>query len=223
MTLSLRHPFAQVVAIAGLFALLLNSCGPGSGALTEPSNPTDGVKADTTGMRPELDFAAAIEARRASGDSTLADVQRMRRVLTDSIPGYRMEIDIADTLKMPLTSITEAKRVFYNKAGGYIELALTDYVQDPAFMQLSLHRHNLAQSVEVQGIIEARKQAPGFLPALAKDAYTWSSWNKARQSAFVYVGVDYRYFLSVEATPHEGFLDLAQVGKWLHWEALLQP
>jgi hypothetical protein len=183
--------------------------------------PTQGipvVNPDTTGAKSMQAFEAHIQARRATGDTTLTDHMRLRNALTDSIPGYTSALNSSDQFSSGNFTFTEASKEFYNASEDYIALTLGDYVRNPDFFRVNLRRHNLAQGVEIGGVKDEKRKADGLKPTAATDFFSWSSYNARKRLAWVYVGVNERYFLTVEASGQDGFLDLERVKAWVDWE-----
>lgn len=219
----LKQPFTGlhggIVAVCLAIVLGLFACGEAP-AVEEPASRLDHVAPDTTGKASLAHFRKAIADRKAQGDTSLMDKTRLLNILTDSIPGYALEISLADTLETPLATLVEAKRVFYDDREAIIELIAGDYVRDPGFMEVNLLRFNLAQGVEVEGVTDVKCDAPGLLPAGVPNSFCWSSFNKVQRVARIYIGVDYRYFITMEATMQDAPLDLAKAARWLNWKSL---
>ena len=144
----------------------------------------------------------------------------LQRMLVADIAGYKLQINEANTFSTKAFTFSEATKVFYNAEEQYIELNAGDYVANPDFFEVNLQRYNLAQGVEVQGVIDEKRSVADFFPSEAADAFSWSSFNKRKRIAWVYIGIDYRYFITIEATGQDGFLDLEAVRSWLDWGAL---
>jgi hypothetical protein len=208
----------RTLCVAALCCVLAG-CGS-EPSLKTPVSRLDDVRPDTTGSASLAHFRSVVATRTASGDSSLVSADRLLGLLTDTIAGYSLDISLADTLETPLATLIEAKRVFYNSQEAFVELIAGDYLRDPGFMEVNLLRYNLAQAVEVEGITDVKRVAPGLLPEGIPNCFSWSSYNKVQRLARVYIGVDYRYFLTIEATAQDGQLDLAKVVSWLNWKPL---
>lgn len=210
-----------IVVVCVAFGLGLLACGE-TPAVQAPESRLNNIEPDTTGNASLAHFREATAKRKVQGDTTLMDKSRLLGILTDTIPGYALEISLADTLETPLATLVEAKRVFYNDAEAIIELIAGDYVRDPGFMEVNLLRFNLAQGVEVEGVTDVKCNAAGLLPAGVPNSFCWSSFNKVQRVARIYIGVDYRYFITIEATMQDAPLDLAKTASWLNWKSLMK-
>lgn len=206
--------------LAGIALAWMVGCG---GNNTSVQSPDDGVLAfpDTTGGKSLAAFEAHVLARAEGTDTALADHKTLLAVLTDTIPGYKLEFRESNRFKAPLFSFTEANKVFYNSKEDYIELTLGDYWENPDFFRVNLQRFNLASGVEISGVKDEKRKVAGFEPSNVKDFFSWSSHNSRKHLSWVFLGVNERYFLTIEATGQPDFLDLAMVKGWLNWSVLL--
>jgi hypothetical protein len=205
-----------------VFALLsagLIGCGS-EPALKVPVSRLDAVIPDTSGSASLNHYRATIAQRKSDGDTALISAERLLGVLTDTITGYKLDISLADTLETPLATLIEAKRVFYNGDEAFVELIAGDYVRDPGLMEINLLRYNLAQGVEVEGVTDLKRTASGLTPPGVPNSFCWSSFNKVQRIARIYIGVDYRYFFTIEATMQDAQLDLGKVAGWLNWKSM---
>lgn len=212
---------ASIVAVCMALVLGLLACGEAP-AVQEPASRLANISPDTTGTASVAHFKQVMADRKAQGDTALMSKTRLLGILTDTIPGYALEISLADTLETPLATLVEAKRVFYSDEEAIIELIAGDYVRDPGFMEVNLLRFNLAQGVEVEGVTDVKCDAPGLLPVGVPNSFCWSSFNKVQRVARIYIGVDYRYFITIEATMQDAPLNLAKTAGWLNWKSLTQ-
>jgi hypothetical protein len=204
--------------------LTLYSCNNNNNStVADPNEGIPIVDPDTSGAISLPAFEARIQARAASGDTALTDHMRLRAALTDSIPGYSSVLNSSDQFSSGAFTFTEAGKEFYNPKEDYIALTLGDYVRNPDFFRVNIRRHNLAQGVEIGGVKDEKRKVDGLRPAAAKEFFTWSSYNARKRMAWVYVGVDERWFLTVEASGQDGFLDLEQVKRWVDWGRLYAP
>jgi len=204
----------------GVLLCFLCGCDPSSSTLREPQSLLDNLQPDTSGRLPMELLETRLAAWHDSGDTLPANGQKLLAVLADSIPGYLLEIASADTLQLPLSELVEARKVFYNPEGDFIELSIGDYVRDADFLRANWRRFNLADSVPVSGLTEDRRTMPGFLPASLPASCTWSAYNSLDRSAEVFVILDARYFVSVSLPLQDGMPDLSTVATWLDWDAL---
>ena len=204
-----------------LLTAVVLGCG-GEPSLQEPASRLDDERPDTTGSASLTHCRETIARRKTDGDTALVSAARLLDVLTDTIVGYDLDISLADTLETPLATLIEAKRVFYNADEAFVELIAGDYSRDPGFMEVNLLRYNLAQGVEVEGVTDIKRRAPGLTPPGIPNSFCWSSFNKVQRIARVYIGVDYRYFFTIEATMQDAQLDLGKVAGWLDWEAMFK-
>lgn len=206
-----------MLVMLGLFWV---GCG-GNG--TTVQSPGDDIPAapDTSGSKSLTAFEANVQARAAAGDTALADHKTLLAVLTDTIPGYKLEFRESNRFSSPLFSFSEANKVFYNAKEDYIELTLGDYLENPDFFRVNIQRYNLAQGVEISGVKDEKRKVEGLRPENAQDFFTWSSFNSRKNLSWVYIGLDERYFLTIEATGQQHFLDLTAVKGWLNWSKLL--
>lgn len=205
-----------------LVVLSLSGCDGGSD-VQSPDQGIPVVNPDTSGSKSIQAFEAHVQARRAAGDTALIDHRRLKQALTDSIAGYTLELSESDRFASELFSFTEASKVFYTPNEDYIELTLGDYVNNPDFFRVNIQRYNLAQGVEISGVKDEKRTVQGLAPAQAQDFFTWSSYNSRQRRAWVFMGLDERYFLTLEATNQENFMDLNAVKGWVNWEKLTPP
>lgn len=189
-------------------------------ALRAPASRLDSIRPDTSGSASLAHFRMTTAQRSAAGDSTLMSADRLLGALTDSIPGYTLDISLADTLETSLATLTEAKRLFLNAQEASVQLLAGDYGRDPSFMEINLLRYNLAQGVEVGGVTDVKCNASDLLSEGVPNSFCWSSFNKVARTAHIYISVDYRYFIMIEATRQDKPLDPKQVASWLNWKSL---
>lgn len=208
-----------------LFLLLFGvACGSDPAPTTTPESRLLTPLAPDTSHQVSLQaFRTLIAERQALGDSILTDAQALLATLTDDIPGYKLEIALADTLQSPLATLSEARKVFHNpKTEASIELSITDYVRDPAFLEINLQTHNLAQDLEIDGTTSKKLRPIDLLHSQPMFAFAWTSHKKAARSAQIKLVLDHRYLITIEATPQDSFLSSAQAKTWLRTENL-QP
>jgi hypothetical protein len=203
-----------------LMAFLGTACGGNQPEVKDPNQDIPVVNPDTSNGKSLSAFETHVAERTAKGDTVPLDPKKLQNLLVDSIAGYKREINDASRIKTEDFNISEAMKVFYNKSEEYIELTAGDYVTDPDFFRVNLRRHNLAQGVAISGVEDEKRTVEGFAPTQAKDFFSWSSYNSRKKLAWVYIGIDERYFVTIEATAQDSFLDLARVKGWLNWKAL---
>jgi hypothetical protein len=212
---------SALLAATGI-AWLIAGCSD-TPSVQAPSQEIPAVHPDTAGMKPLAGFEDRVQRRALALDTTLADHQALRMVLKNEIPGYRLESSESNRFASPLFSFAEANKVFFDAKDDYIELTLGDYVANPDFFRVNLQRYNLAQGVEIGGVKEEKRTVEGLAPSWVKEFFCWSSFNRRKQLAWVFMGMDDRYFLTIEASGQGDFLDLGKVKQWLDWDHLYKP
>lgn len=210
--------------ISYFFTLVLllgiSSCGESPAEVKIPELEIPVVNPDTSGGKSTADFELHIKERIEKGDTSVIAPERFGALLTDTIEGYTLEFDKASKFETSLFTFSEATKVFYNENEQYIELTAGDYVRNPDFFRVNLQRYNLAQGVEISGLQDLKIKPSGFAPEKAKDFFAWASFNSRKRLAWIYVGLDERYFITIEATDQDDFLDIAKVKTWLDWAQL---
>lgn len=172
---------------------------------------------------PEKDtavFEAEIAARMAAADTVAIAHERLERVFPEQIAGYAVDVDKASTFATNRFAFSEAIRVFYDEREEYIELIIGDYVADPDFFRANLQRYNEAGGREIDGVIEEKISGANWTPAWASDFFAWRLYNRPRRLARFYVGIDRRYFLTVEASGRDAPLAVEEIRNWVDWGAL---
>ena len=204
-----------------IMACLVFSCGETKPDVKLPAPlEVPEVNPDTSGGKSTADFEAHVKARIEKGDTIAIAHEKLQNMLIDSIAGYQLEINKASTFETRLFTFSEASKVFYNDEEQYIELTAGDYVANPDFFRVNLQRYNLAQGVEISGMEDRKVADAGFAPNQAKDFFAWSAYNSRKRQAWIYIGIDERYFVTIEATDQADFLDIEKVKSWLNWNAL---
>ncbi len=178
------------------------------------------VQPDTSHTKSLVAFEARVADRFAKNDTAIVDHQKLLHLITDSIPGYKLEVNESKTFHAPLFTFAEASKVFYNSEEDYIEFTAGDYVTNPDFFRVNIQRYNLAVGVEISGVKDEKRLDPELQPAEAKDFFVWASYNNRKHIAWVYIGIDERYFVTIEATAQDSFLDMERVKQWLDWGKL---
>lgn len=207
-------------AVAALVVLLGFGCNDTSN-VSAPEQEIPVVDPDTTGAASLAAFERAVHLRDSIGDTALIDHLKLRAAITSTISGYNLEVDESNRFASEVIDFTEAHKVFYNANQDYLEITLGDYAHNPDFFRVNIQRHNLAQGVEISGIKDEKRTVPGLQPAAVKSFFTWSSFNKRKQIAQVYIGVNDRYFLTIEASGKADFLDMEAVKGWVTWSRIL--
>jgi hypothetical protein len=212
-------------ATAGIWILLAGSvffpaCGGDGKDVKVPRQEIDMPVPDTSGLKGFEGFDAAVADRENAGDTIAIDHKLLQALLTDTIPGHDLEINKSSTFKTNDFAFSEATKVFYNSEENYTELTAGDYVSNPEFFKVNIQRYNIAQDVEINGIRDKKLDVPGLRPEEASDFFTWSSYNSRKRLAWVFIGVNFRYFVTIEATNQDGFIDLERVKGWLNWKAI---
>jgi hypothetical protein len=204
--------------LAGVSLLCMAACREPQ-HVEEPSAMVPVVSPDTTNMKSLAEFDAHV-AQRAPADTGVIGHARLQAMLTDSIAGYVREVNEAETFHAPQFTFAEASKVFYNLNGDYIELTAGDYVANPDFFRVNIQRYNLAMGVEISGVKDEKRLDAALRPAGAKDFFAWASYNNRKHLAWVFLGIDERYFVTIEATSEPGYIDVARVMEWVRWDAL---
>ena len=204
--------------LAGLIITALSSCGESVVRQVEiPTSTLTEELPDTSGQKDPKKFAEAIKIRERQGDTIAIDHEKLENLLPNTIAEYTLDISKSSTFETRNYTFSEATKVFYNREEDYIEFIAGDYVADPDFFKVNLQRYNLAQGVEIEGIREEKRIVSGLVPGNVQDYFTWSLYNSQQKIARVYLGIDYRYFVTIEATGLDDFLDLEKVKSWLKW------
>ena len=154
------------------------------------------------------DFEAEVERRRAAADTIAVNHDSLALIIPDSMPGYIKDVDKATTFETKRFVFSEAIRVFYDDNEDYLEFIVGDYVADPDFFQANIQRYNEAKGEIIDGVQEKKIAAGVHRPAGATDFFAWSLYNEEKQMARVYLGVNYRFFVTVEASGQSGHLDI---------------
>jgi hypothetical protein len=209
----------RIVWMACWVLLALASCNKGP-EVKNPVGDVPLVQPDSTGNISLAAFEAHVAAR-TSADTAVAAHQKLLEMLTDSIAGYVLEVDEAETYHTPLFTFAEASRVFYNADQDYVELTVGDYVRNPDFFRVNIQRYNLSLGVEISGVLDEKRLEPSLRPAQAREFFAWSSYNGRKGRAWFYMGLDERYFVTIEATAQTGMIDMALVQQWVNWKPLL--
>lgn len=207
-------------ALAAFMVLFGIGCNDSSN-VSAPEQEIPIVDPDTTGAASLKAFEQAVHLRDSIGDTALLDHNKLKAAITSTIPGYNLEVDESNRFASELFAFTEAHKVFYNANEDYLELTLGDYADNPDFFRVNIQRHNLAQGVEISGIKDEKRTIPGLQPAGSQSFFTWSSFNKRKRIAQVYIGVNDRYFLTIEASGREDFLKMEDVANWIDWSGIL--
>lgn len=205
-------------ALALAFIFVIAGCGDAS---VEQINTTDaGIiieEPDTAHQKDTADFETFIAERKQRGDTVAIPHQRLADMLPDFIPGYELDVDKAATFETNRFTFSEATRVFYNDNNEYIEFIAGDYVDDPDFFRVNLLRYNLARNVTIVGVKEKKETGTGIRPNQARDFFSWSLFNDNRGLYRLYVGVDYRYFVTIEVSGLAGRPPAEEFGAQLDW------
>lgn len=187
--------------LVGLFSLLLflQGCGGGEEQLQDRDVYDSLPPIDTVTYQLDLkDFHAARVARETRGDTHLLPHTRLIRSLPEKVAGYQLEIEDSATFTARRFSWGEAARVFYNEEEDYVEISVADYIHDPLFFETVLERHRLANGLIVDGVKEDR------LPTMENGMqFSWKSYTEPARVARAFMGIDYRYFVTIEATGQE--------------------
>lgn len=208
------------LAILMVIGILLGaSCKEGPSVKTPETDLTE-VNPDTTNAKSLADFEAHIALRSAQNDTAIIDHHKLQAMLIDSIAGYVLEVNEASTFQAPLFSFAEASKVFYNENQDYVELTAGDYIRNPDFFRVNIQRYNLAMGVEIAGVRDEKRLEEAFKPAAARDFFVWASYNSRKHLAWVFIGIDERYFVTIEATAQPSYLDMARVQSWIKWDAI---
>lgn len=216
------------LALVLALSLCLGGCGDASEEqLQAPEFEPDGypikVEApDTSRKKDTADFEQFVEERKQSGDTVAIPHQRLANMLPNLIPGYELDIDKAATFETNRFTFSEATRVFYNDKNEYIEFIAGDYVDDPDFFRVNLLRYNLAQDVTIVGVKEKKEIASRLSPRGAKDFFVWSLFNDNRGLYRLYIGMNYRYFVTIEVSGLASRPPVEEYGAKLDWGKLLQ-
>ncbi|MEM7041034.1 MAG: hypothetical protein AAF570_28985 [Bacteroidota bacterium] len=217
----LRQLFFVGVAMAALMGCI--GCGGAGddGRIKIPkSSLPEEIHPDTSYTRDMEAFEAYIKDRFRRGDTAAVDHEKLAAILPDAISGYKLDIDKAATFETNAFTFSEATRVFYDPDENYIEFIAGDYVSNPDFFRVNLQRYNLAQGIEVNGVTDKKRYIADLFPKNAEEFFTWSTYNKEKRIARVFFGLDYRYFITLEAVNQNGFLDMKMVRDWIDWQAL---
>lgn len=190
--------------------------------LKTPESLISEVNPDTSYTKSMEAFEAYIDGRAQRGDTHAISHENLQAMITDSIRGYVLDIDKASTFKTKRMTFSEATKVFYNGENEYVEIIAGDYVANPDFFRANIRTYNLAQGVEVDDVTDAKRMVPDFYPDTVEDFFSWSSYNGKKRVARAYFGMDYRFFVTVEATDQDSFLDLNRVKEWLEWNLLVR-
>jgi hypothetical protein len=204
--------------LAGWALLTVVACNKGPDVKT-PVSDVPVVQPDTTGNISLAAFEAHVAAR-TPADTAVADHRRLLAMLTDSIAGYVLEVNEAETYHAPLFTFAEASKVFYNADQDYVELTVGDYVRNPDFFRVNIQRYNLAVGVEISGVKDEKCLDASLRPAGAKAFFAWASYNSRKRRAWFYMGINERYFVTIEATAQAGMIDAEQVKSWISCEQL---
>ncbi len=208
------------LAILMVFGTLSSSgCKEGPSVKTPETDLTE-VQPDTTNAKSLTDFEAHIAQRSAQNDTAIIDHRKLQSLLIDSIAGYLLEVNEASTFHAPLFTFAEASKVFYNDDQDYIELTAGDYIRNPDFFRVNIQRYNLAMGVEIAGVRDEKRLDEAFKPTAARDFFVWASFNSRKHLAWVFIGIDERYFVTIEATAQPGYLDMLRVQSWIKWDAI---
>jgi hypothetical protein len=211
----------RVAWAIGCCCLLAGSACKDTPEVKTPVTDAQVVQPDSSHTLSLAEFEARIQARTARRDTAVIDHGRLQALLVDSIPGYALEVDEANTFHAPLFTFAEASKVFYNGDEDYVELTAGDYVDNPDFFRVNLQRYNLAMGVNISGVQDEKRMDDGLRPAQAQQFFAWASYNSRKHVAWVFIGVDDRYFVTIEATAQAGFIAMEQVQAWLDWGQVL--
>jgi hypothetical protein len=216
----LSDPFSLICLALGL-ALVWAGCGDASvEQLNIPEFTPKIEQADTSNQKESVDFEQFVADRKQRGDTIAIPHERLAAMLPDIIPGYQLDIDKAATFETNRFTFSEATRVFYNDKNEYIEFIAGDYVDDPDFFKVNLLRYNLAQDITIVGVKEKKEIGAGIRPKDAVDFFAWSLFNDNRGLYRLYLGLDYRYFVTIEVSGLAKRPPIEDFGRMLVWEKL---
>jgi hypothetical protein len=211
------NKWAFMLLIAVIAYLVGCNDGP---AVKTPDFTVADVQPDTSNRKSLAEFEGRIAQRFLRNDTAVIDHHKLQDLIADSITGYLLEVNEASTFHAPLFTFAEASKVFYNAHQDYIELTAGDYVCNPDFFRVNIQRYNLAMGVEISGVKDEKRLNVDFEPSAAEDFFVWASYNSRKHLAWVFIGIDERYFVTVEATAQDGFIDMKRLQDWLRWESL---
>lgn len=189
------------ITLAFCFLIALSACGP------EERQPKDSIpmggptfEPDTT-LRSNLDYFDSLYAQRAkSGDTIPGRHQKLVEMLPTELNGYSLEINEGNSFFTEDFSFSEATNVFYKDEEGeeYVAFQVGDYSADRRVMRNLLQRYNIADGVELEGVIEKR------LPGQGNRIFAWTHFNQETGFARLEAGIDYRIHVKIEATRQTG-------------------
>lgn len=206
--------------ILGLGALLLFlaalwSCGGGDSSNLEEPGFYDSIPVKDTSLRFDASaFEDLIKKREARGDTVPRKHVQLRAILPDSLPGFKPDINEGGTFQTKDFAFSEATRVFYDANEEYIEINVADYIADYDFFASVLQRHDLANGMEIEGVLESR------IPVNHPEAFSWRSWNPEKRIARLYLGFDFRYFITLEQTGGADTRMLEGILQKMDWKSL---
>ena len=115
----------------------------------------DSIPIDTATTAELNEIRLLHQERSAAGATHSVDPDLLSRMNTDSIPGYKKEIDKAARFETATFTFSEATKVFYKIDGtDYIEFIVGDYVANPSFFEVFRQRYELANGYEMSGLHE---------------------------------------------------------------------
>lgn len=205
--------------LALALTVLLQSCGePASSDPPEiPVDTLEPAQPDTLVRYDSLDMREALDARKSSGDTLPVSAEVLAGCLPGDMPGYKLDVDEAQTFEVPTHAYSEATRVFYDEEGKYCEFTLSDYASDPGMMEVLLHRW---QGIKDQGTTRALMGAD--LPE-GGASFGWEEQEGRRAVARRILVLDWRYVLKLEATGPKALDKLRVMYPAFRYETLRDP
>lgn len=175
------------------------------------------VKPPAMGFKPPdlSHFKQRVSERFAAGDTIPLEAKKLAKLLPAGIEDYSLDISQAQKFVTRDFAFSEATNVFYDDRSEYLEITLSDYIGDTLFFESPLRRYNLLGGPEF-GPEKAEKLTEGLGP----NGFGWVSFDKSRGLATLFLGIDYRYALHIEATGQANWDRVRAVRDAIHMEEL---
>lgn len=203
MKIALRH---LPLALALLW--LLWGCQQ-QGTLDADSVKIPHFEAPTDTFRePDLSgFRARVSLRYSQGDTVPVSRADLEQLLPEEWDGYNLEIRDGGKFRTKEYAFSEATYVFYNDQNEYLEITLADYVADTLFFENPLRRYYLIGGPEFGNETVSKLE----IPHPEWNAFGWIAYHPGTRNATLFMGLDYRFSLNIEATGQTGTQGVEEV------------
>lgn len=197
----------RILQYFGWAICLLGTLGAMNGCKQGGDLDADGVKIPhfdlptDTFREPDLSaFRTAVSKRYAHGDTVPVAREELEQLLPEEWEGYSLEIRDGGKFRTKEYAFSEATYVFYNDQNEYLEITLADYVSDTLFFENPLRRYHLIGGPDFGNETVTKLE----VPHPEWNAFGWIAYHPVTHVATLFMGLEYRFALNIEATGQVG-------------------